>query len=654
MKRNVRSQLSFGLLLTLVLILAACDRHGQPVRQPDPFVFEGVVGVEPATVVTSSEVTITGHNAPLPATVAGEGAVLIINGAVVAGTANVAPGDRISIRMPASGEFATTVTATASVGTTSASFLITTREAGTLPDEVTFISVTGAEPGATVDSNTVTLGGFDGSLEAAVSNGTLILNGEPIDGASAYVVSGDSIAVRVTAGAGFEEVVIAALDLGANHANFSVTTRAVLPPEVVQFEAGTAIARPAQPVLLAWLVVGDYDELELGFSSTTQDVYGFDDWLVTTPSSQPLANYTLTARHSSSGMSSSAQVDVSIPLWVCVNNDYPITFEDAELEANIRARTTLPDTGPIQCSDMQVLTSYGSSNFEGNAGSIVSLVGLQHATGLTELDLQYNEIADLTPIAGLTDLEIINFDKNHVVDLSPLSSLVNLREIGFWDNGPVFDEAIDGITDLGPLASLPNLEILYLSDNNISDLSPLAGLENIRVIYAFRNNLSDLSALANKASLRTVRVGFQRSNFSITDGSVFGTLPNLAWLEVQFSGVTDLAFLGALTGLHAIALDGMRLTSIDSLLGNTDFPDSTVDPAGLGVDAPLSPRLSVGFNCLPTDPGSPTATGIAALEAAGVTVLGYTPELQETCGSAGIGAAQDRLLLEIRNSGGYR
>jgi len=102
-------------------------------------------------------------------------------------------------------------------------------------------------------------------------------------------------------------------------------------------------------------------------------------------------------------------------------------------------------------------------------------------SGATELILNDNNIADLTPLAGLTNLTRLGLSYNNISDLSPLAGLTNLTEL--YLNG-------NNISDLSPLVGLTNLIELSLWDNSITDISPLAGLTNLTRLYLFYNNIS--------------------------------------------------------------------------------------------------------------------------------------------------------------------
>lgn len=624
---------------------------------PDPFEFTAVTGAEPNASVTSGTVTLSGFEGSLPAEVTG--GTLIVNGAEAAAPADVQAGDEIALRVTASGDYEATTSATVTIGTESATFSVTTRAASTTPNAFVFSAVTGAELNDDVPSNAVTLAGFDGTLQADVTGGTLIVNGVPAT-TPVDVEAGDEIAVVVTSSGAYETETTATVTVGTVSATFSVTTKASpVAPAITSFTASAAEATPGQSVTLSWTITGDFDLVELAGPGITgaQDVTAVSSAPVAMPGNQPLAEYTLTASNSELAVSDSEPVQVSIPLWVCDAAGQTVTIADAALEQALRDYVVIiPASGPITCAMMQTITSFDSNNYDGNEGTIASIVGLQHAVNLTNLNLQYNQVSDLSPIANLP-LEVINFDRNLVTDLSPIAGITTLEEVGFWDNGPTPGTGTDGISDISALAGLTNLEVVYLSDNNISDLSALSGLSNLTILYAIGNNISDLGPLAGLTNLRSLRVGYQQVDGSITSIASLAGLTQLSWVELQFTRVSDLSPIDDKTRLHAVNLEGMSLqnANVMDLLNNLAFPDATVVPADLGVGAPATPTLALADNCINTLDG-PTVIAVAGLTGRGVTVSGFTPPEQALClmGGASVSSLRDASLNALRSAGGYR
>ncbi len=139
--------------------------------------------------------------------------------------------------------------------------------------------------------------------------------------------------------------------------------------------------------------------------------------------------------------------------------DPEVIFPDANLEAAVRAAINKP-TGPIFQSDLEGLTNLTASNV-----GIIDLTGLEYATDLTVLQLDNNNITDLSPLSGLTGLTHLyiwnNFDLS---DLSPLAGMVQLEEL--WSNG-------NQVQDVGPLQNLTALTAIGLRNNQVQDIGAL-------------------------------------------------------------------------------------------------------------------------------------------------------------------------------------
>ncbi|WP_406827501.1 agarase [Microbulbifer sp. ARAS458-1] len=127
-------------LLTLTAALVACgggsggsnnnpppDDGGktQQDTRPDAFSFTAVTDAEMGTAYTSGAITVSGINAAANISISG-GEYSVNNGAFSSDAATVENGDSVSVRVTASTEYSTTVTATLSIGGISADYAVTT------------------------------------------------------------------------------------------------------------------------------------------------------------------------------------------------------------------------------------------------------------------------------------------------------------------------------------------------------------------------------------------------------------------------------------------------------------------------------------------------------------------------------------------------
>ena len=151
---------------------------------------------------------------------------------------------------------------------------------------------------------------------------------------------------------------------------------------------------------------------------------------------------------------------------------------------------------------------------------ISDITPLARFTGLTDLFLSVNNIRNLSPLAGLTNLELLRISSNQVSDLTPLAGLTKLRDLYFFRNQ---------VSDLTPLAGLTELRDLRFFNNQVSDLTPLAGLTELRVLHFVSNQVSDLNPLAGLTELRTLVICYN----PYTDISPLQNLVNLSTLFID-------------------------------------------------------------------------------------------------------------------------
>jgi internalin A len=89
---------------------------------------------------------------------------------------------------------------------------------------------------------------------------------------------------------------------------------------------------------------------------------------------------------------------------------------------------------------------------------ITNVEPIASLSNLTSLDLIGNQIDDIKPLAGLINLTYLSLSKNKISDVKPLVGLVKLIHLSLHTNK---------ITDVKSLATLTNLNNLTLSDNQI-------------------------------------------------------------------------------------------------------------------------------------------------------------------------------------------
>lgn len=205
---------------------------------------------------------------------------------------------------------------------------------------------------------------------------------------------------------------------------------------------------------------------------------------------------------------------------------------------------------------------------------ISSLKGLEYAYNLSSLSANYNNITDLTPIAGLSALGSLSLQHNGISDVSPLDALCNLLYL---------DLSFNLIQNLTGLGSLHQLISLNLNFNLIQNISPLTNLKNLMALGLWDNQVSDLTAVGTMRDLVVLNLGRNKVS-SITP---LQNISSLQWIALDHNQVTSLTPLASHVGLEVVSVENNNLTNYNTLLGlnmlsfvdlrfNTTAPSSTL------------------------------------------------------------------------------
>lgn len=231
-------------------------------------------------------------------------------------------------------------------------------------------------------------------------------------------------------------------------------------------------------------------------------------------------------------------------------SEEPIVWKDSALEKMVRQALALPAATPISEADLQdirelklvggthaatneVITTLNSA--EGytiggtlytERGDIRTLDDLVYFKNLRKLTVCYNQVTDISGIAGLTGLDTVGLYFNNIADITPLASLPNLQYLYLYNND---------IQSIAALSELSMLRSVSLQNNRIADVSPLKGKANLTELYLNNNQVADISALTGMKSLAFLYA----DNNQITDIAAVAAMPKLT--DVSFAGnpVTD-------------------------------------------------------------------------------------------------------------------
>ena len=175
--------------------------------------------------------------------------------------------------------------------------------------------------------------------------------------------------------------------------------------------------------------------------------------------------------------------------------------------------------------------------------------------GITTLDLSFQSVDDLTPLAGLTGLQSLDLQSMPVDDLAPLAGLTGLQSL---------DLRSTPVDDLTPLAGLTGLQSLNLFNTQVDDLAPLAGLTGLQSLDLQSTPVDDLTPLAGLTSLRTLSLRSTR----VTDLSPLNAFSQLRALDLERSLVSNLSPLDESAPLSKLDISGTRVRFIPDWLLN--------------------------------------------------------------------------------------
>ena len=166
---------------------------------------------------------------------------------------------------------------------------------------------------------------------------------------------------------------------------------------------------------------------------------------------------------------------------------------------------------------------------EGNASFLQSLMGLEYATNLENLNTSHSKFDDITVLSGLTNLRSLDLQNTGIDanDITVLSGLTNLSYLNLQSNN------IDDITVLG---GLTNLGILFLGGNNIVDITALEDLTDLTSLDLAANNIVDITALEDLTDLTSLDLGGN----NIVDITALEGLTQLSDLWLQDNPFLDL------------------------------------------------------------------------------------------------------------------
>ena len=168
------------------------------------------------------------------------------------------------------------------------------------------------------------------------------------------------------------------------------------------------------------------------------------------------------------------------------------------LEGFYASNSRITDVSPLATSNIKSLDL--------NGNSITNHEELSKMINLTEwLNLRKTGLRDLNKIRGINNnLKALNIEENEIEDLTPLETKTNLIKLFAKKNN---------ITDLTPVSKLTNLLELGLEENKITDFSKISNI---------RGRLTSYNAINQKINVLPTSIEFNLPEFkySVTPTSI--------------------------------------------------------------------------------------------------------------------------------------
>ena len=189
---------------------------------PAPFSFDATSNVEPDTLITSNEITVSDINHATT--------ISIINGVyfvndILSAQQTVNNGDVIKVQHRSVNSFNSTTTSILMIGDISSTFTSTTRQQDIDPDQPVFNSVNNATPNAMITSNAQPITGIDiTTTTIKIEGGSYIIDGGTPTARDATIGLNSQVVISLVTTISFNANHVATLTIGTVEAIFSVTT----------------------------------------------------------------------------------------------------------------------------------------------------------------------------------------------------------------------------------------------------------------------------------------------------------------------------------------------------------------------------------------------------------------------------------------------
>ena len=308
---------------------------------------------------------------------------------------------------------------------------------------------------------------------------------------------------------------------------------------------------------------------------------------------------------------------------IAVEDMETLTDLDAE-NKGIRDLTGLEFATHMQRLVLGFEFATNSERIELNGNQISDISPLAGLINLERLELNGNQISDISPLAGLINLERLELRQNQISDISPLAGLINLLKLNIRRNP---------LSDISPLASAIKLEFVEVSDTLVSDISPLSALKNLNKFSSWNSPISDISPLTHLTII-------DMCGAPISDLSPLAAAKNLRELYLLKCNISDVSPLTELAGLTRLNLEGNNISDVSPLAALTELEWLKLTDNPITDFSPLE-ALSENTNILTGEVAIPDRNLRAAIaealgKASGATITAWEMVTLEKISASGM------------------
>ncbi|WP_185230982.1 hypothetical protein [Teredinibacter franksiae] len=190
-----------------------------------------VTDVTPGATASSVSVGIEGITGAVPISIS-NGTYTLGSGSPTSDAGTIENGQTVTVTGTAAATFATEIVVALTIGDTTENFSVTTVAEDTNPDAFELgATATVSAPGATAESQLITVAGINSTASISITNGEYRIDGvQDYSSAASTVTNGQQIQVRATAGTIHNDTTTATLTIGNQSDTFAVIAEDQTPP----------------------------------------------------------------------------------------------------------------------------------------------------------------------------------------------------------------------------------------------------------------------------------------------------------------------------------------------------------------------------------------------------------------------------------------